>query len=992
MRVSSPTLVGRVEELEGLDAALDRVEAGEFCTALIGGEAGVGKSRLVGELESRARQRGMRVLAGDCVELAEGELPFAPVTGALRPLARELAPGVLEALPGREELARLLPELGGSAEDWISRDSALDESMAQSRLFEVLLALLHRLGEEEPVLLVIEDLHWADRSTRDFLSFLIRNARDTRMLLACTYRSDELHRRHPLRPFLAELDRRPGIGRFELAPLNREELAGMLGGILEREPDAALVADLFDRSDGNPFFAEELFAASSDGRQIPETLRDALMLRVESLSESTRTALRAAAAAGRHVTQPLLASVSDLDEAELDGALREAVEANILVQEHDAFAFRHALVREAVVGDTLPGERTHLHVCLAETLTRDPALAGAGGAAAEIAFHWWEARRPPEALSAALAAAHAAEEVFAFAEAHRHLENVLELWEQVEDAEERAGSDLAGVLARTAENAYVILETQRAAALAREAIELVDADAEPVQAALLHERLGRYLWVSNQADASIAAYHTAVDLMPPEPPTPELAKVLAAHGQILMLRGRPLESRERCEQAIEVARGIGDRASEGHALNTLGVDISSLGDRARGIECLLEAKRIAEEIGWVDEIGRAHVNLTEEVDWDGRIEEAIDMALEGAEAMRRLGARSYVVFLEVEVAQRLIRMGRLREASEALDRVHDLGTAALSDAVCSYCDAWVAVLLGDYETAEVASRRARQSMGQTRDSMYFGPVAAVEVELRLASGELEEAVLSFDRALDSLTGGEYPYSVSRLYSRGVRAYVAVAERARDLGDEQELARIEEAVRSVVERFDAVLAPEQYPEGTPMPVALAHRSAIEAELSRLTGASDAALWDAAVELWLEVGERLEAAYARYRQAEAMLAAGQAKPEIAEVLSEAASIARESGATVLLGEVESLGRRARLGLEGEDAEAQADGAAEQPFGLTDREREVLALLVEGRTNREIGAALFISDKTASVHVSRILAKLDVRGRVEAATKAQRLGITT
>ena len=178
----------------------------------------------------------------------------------------------------------------------------------------------------------------------------------------------------------------------------------------------------------------------------------------------------------------------------------------------------------------------------------------------------------------------------------------------------------------------------------------------------------------------------------------------------------------------------------------------------------------------------------------------------------------------------------------------------------------------------------------------------------------------------------------------------------------------------------------------MPVALAHRSAIEAELSRLAGASDPALWDAAVELWLDVGERLEVAYARWRQAEAMLATDAGKPEVAEVLSEAATIARESGATVLLGEIESLGRRARLGLEGEDGVAKEDGAAEQPFGLTDREREVLALLVEGRTNREIGEALYISQKTASVHVSRILAKLEVRGRVEAATKAQRMGLVS
>ena len=385
-----------------LESALARAEAGEFRAVLVGGEAGVGKTRLVSELELRTIAAGGRVLAGDCVELAEGELPFAPLTAALRGVARELGPGDLETLPGREELARLLPELGDS-EAWITRDSALDEPLAQSRLFEVLLALFKRLGEQAPIMLVIEDLHWADRSTRDFLGFLVRNAHAARLLLVCTYRSDELHRRHPLRPFLAELDRRPVVERMDLSPLSREELGGLIGGILDEVPTEALLSELFDRSDGNPFFAEELIAASAEGRAIPETLRDALMLRVETLSEPTRALLRLAAAAGRRVSHRLLARVGELPDGELDDALREAVAANVVVQESDTFAFRHALVREAVSADVLPGERAKLHAALAEALTEDPSLGDgmAGTTAAEVAYHWWEARRLPEALSSA---------------------------------------------------------------------------------------------------------------------------------------------------------------------------------------------------------------------------------------------------------------------------------------------------------------------------------------------------------------------------------------------------------------------------------------------------------------------------------------------------------------------------------------------------------------------------------------------------------------
>ena len=550
-RVSSPELIGREEELATLADAVERAADGEFTAILVAGEAGVGKTRLIAEMARRAADAGARILAGECVELAEGELPFAPLTTALRPVARDLGPAEVEALPGREELARLWPELGERGKEWISPDSALDEPLSQARLFEALLALLSSVGDEEPVVLAIEDLHWADRSTRDFLSFLVRNARDARLLLVCTYRSDELH--------------------------------ALLEGVLGERPDGALLTDLFERSDGNPFFAEELLAASADGGAIPETLRDALMIRVEALSGPARGLLRTAAAAGRRVSHRLLAEAADLTEAELDDALRDAAAHHVLVRDADTYTFRHALVREVVVSDLLPGERSKLHVTLAEALTADPSLGeGATGAArAEVAYHWWEARRLPEALTTLVEAGRAAEELYAFAEAHRHLENALDIWDEVEDAEARAGTDRAEVLSRSAENANLTGELHRAVALAQQAVDLVDAADDPVRSALNRERLGRYLWVTGESEAALESYHEAVDLMPADPPSPELARVLAAHGQILMLRGRPRDSRARCEQAIEVARSVGARAEEGHALDTLGVDISTLGDRAR---------------------------------------------------------------------------------------------------------------------------------------------------------------------------------------------------------------------------------------------------------------------------------------------------------------------------------------------------------------------------------------------------------------------------
>ncbi len=993
---SSPELIGRADDLEVLLAALERSEETGFGAVRIGGEAGIGKTRLLSELERVARERGARVLTGECVELAEGELPFAPLVAALRPLTRELAPGELASLPGAEELGRLLPEFGDGGSEWINRDSALDETLSQSRLFEVLLALFARLGEAGPVVLAIEDLHWADRSTRDFLAFLIRNARDARLLLVFTYRTDELHRAHPLRPFLAELDRRASVERIELEPLSRGELSRLLEGILGEPPGEPLLASLFERSDGNPFFAEELLAASASRGAIPETLRDALLLRVEPLSPGARALLQVAATARRPVSYRLLETIWEAPEAELEQALGEALAASILVEDGDAFSFRHALVREAVVADLLPGQRTRLHVAFAEALGADPTLAGgsAGAAAAELAHHWWGARRLPEALSASVAAAEAAEAAFAFAEAHRHLERALEIWDQVEDAEQRAGADQAGLLARAAENASMILEPGRSSALVSRAIELVDEEESPVRSALLRERLGRYLWVGGDNDGALRSYRDAVELMPSEPPSPELARVLAAHGQILMLRGQPTESRRECERAIEVARSVGARAEEGHALNTLGVNISSLGDRPRGIECLLEAKRIAEELGWIDEIGRTYVNLTEEVDLDGRLAEAIALTQEGAEAMRRLGARSYFVFLETEASLRLVRHGRIAEAEVTLTRVRDSGPSGIGASLCGAVEASIALARGDFEAAAAGVRLAKQGLGPTRDSMFYAPAAAAEVELALLAEGAEAAIARFEEALAVIDAEvEYSFATAPLYWLGIRAYADVAERERAAGREAELSALERGAAASIARFDAALAPERYPEGAPAAEVLAYRALVDAEAARLAGAWQPGAWLAAAEAFDELALPLQVAYARLREAEGRLHSDGSRAALGELLAAAAAAAREAGATRLLDQAEALARRARIPLEG--APAAAPGSAARPaerLGLTDRELEVLELVAEGRTNREIGETLFISEKTASVHVSRILRKLEVRGRVEAATKAHRLGIVS
>jgi DNA-binding CsgD family transcriptional regulator len=277
-----------------------------------------------------------------------------------------------------------------------------------------------------------------------------------------------------------------------------------------------------------------------------------------------------------------------------------------------------------------------------------------------------------------------------------------------------------------------------------------------------------------------------------------------------------------------------------------------------------------------------------------------------------------------------------------------------------------------------------------RDAMYFGPTAATEVETHRAGGRAEAASTAFEHALEEVVIGDaYGLYVARLYARGICAYADVAELARARGDSGRVAGIEGAAASAIERFDAMLQSDNFPDGDPPPSSLAHRAVVEAETSRLRGRSDADSWKQATERWTDLEEPLELAYAEWRLAEALLLAGAARGEASSVLSRAADTAREVGAVALLAQIASLARRARVPLSGAVA-TEASDPPEQRFGLTDRELEVLALLAEGLTNREIGERLFMSEKTASVHVSRILTKLDVRGRVEAATMAQRLGL--
>jgi DNA-binding CsgD family transcriptional regulator/tetratricopeptide (TPR) repeat protein len=983
-RISSPRLVGRTDELAALEALLHRAASGSGGAVLVAGEAGIGKSRLIAELETRARGAGALALAGECVELAEGELAFAPIVAALRPAFEGVDSVSWLQPPLRSALTALWPALG-----------APERSTGREQLFEAVYQVLARLAQRQLVVLIIEDVHWIDRSSRDLLAFLVRAARRDRLALVATYRPDELHRGHPLRPFLSELERSGRAERLELGALARAEIGQQLAAIVGRRPEPMVTERIFARCEGNPFFAEELLASANEaGQELPGSLREALLLRVEQLAPSTQAVLRVAATVGRSVDHRLLGSVVGSSEAELLAALREATEHHVLVLASGgmAYAFRHALLREAIYDDTFPGDRIGLHRAIAEKLSEHPEFAVAG-ASAELAHHWHAAGDLGAALAATVQAGLEAERMHAHGESLRHLSRALELWNRVADPEALAGTGRVELLLRASQIADWAGDADRELEYAQAAREEVDERAEPLSAAAAETRIGRALWNAGRGDDAVGHLAEARRLVPAEPPSVERAEALAAEGRALMLTGGFSEARRRLEEALAIARALGTRLVEASALNSLAIVYGQFGDRERAIDAGREGLRIAHQLDSAAEMGRAYVNGSQALDDAGRIQEALEMGLEGISVARRMGVdRHSGDQLRVQAAWRLSRMGRLKEAEEVLAPALEAATTPFNVAATTGLAGYLATERGDLDAGERQLEEAWALVQRSGGFQLIGPQLAWLVSLRLWKGELQRARALAHEGLERAAGaeGELIYTAA-LYWLAVRIEADLAERARALGDESQIARARKAATEALAQLDATIRGVRG-DGAP-PESLAFQALASAELTRLEAVHDPDPWRVAADRFEGLGEFSRVAYADFRAAEALAVSGAPRARVAERLRAAHSIAASFGLVLFGEQVEALARRAHVGLEsvgeaGRPADAGVDPAAQ--LGLTDRELEVTRLLAEGRTNRQIGEELFITAKTASVHVSHILTKLGAANRAEATAAAHRLGL--
>ena len=990
-RMTSARFVGRTGELAELQAALREAADAQPSLALVGGESGVGKSRLAEELTRHARASGARVLSGDCVELGEDELPYAPLLTALRPLVRDGDPALDALAPSlRAALDAILPGLGAGS---------TGAEAAQSRVFEALLMILDALSADAPVLLIVEDLHWSDSSTRHFVRFLARTICTERLLVLGTYRSDELHRRHPLRPLLAELASDPYTRLLELPRFTPDELAEQLEGILADRPDQSLVERVYARSEGNPLYAEEILAAGLDGRgALPPTLRDALMLRVERLSPRVQELLRWLACQPS-ADHELVDAVAGLEPQELRDALREAVASHIVVTVGDeSYGFRHALLREVVYDDLLPGERSQMHAALARAL-EERVEAGETGAhiTAQVAHHWAAAGDQPRALTAAVRAAIAAVRVNAFGEAQALFERALSLWERVPDPEETAGIEQVELLKRAAFASDQDGDPARQEALLRRALQLVDEDEDPRGYALLLERAGQSLWSQHRQDEAIDELKRGLALLPADEPTRERATLLSQLAKKRMLQSRYTEAKADAEEAIAVARASGNREAEGRALNGLGTVIGMSGDTETGVRLLRESLAIAHELGLAMDEGGAWVNIADVLHLAGRTREAIEVAREGLDAELDTPWRT-VDWLQLSIADFSFHLGNWDEAEAAIpgaSRRHTGGTILF----WQLTRAMLALGRGDLALADEALTALDRALAGMTEPQFVGNYGALRSELARRRGDIDGARAALDDAIDRI---EYcsddMVRITSVSTTALRVEGDAAQLAHDRRDQEAEQHARERAKGLIERVRLASAAGGLVEQ-------AQAATAEAEYARVVGSGDgdedggggplasaAELWADAAARWGSLARPYPVAYARWREAEALMAARD-RVGATRAASEALSTARRLGSAWLAEEVESLAARARLHL-GEDGAAAARAARrdadDDPFGLTAREREVLALVAAGATNREIGEQLHMAEKTASVHVSRILAKLNVRSRTEAAAVAYRQGM--
>lgn len=1024
-------LIGRAEELARLVRALDDAGAGRASVALVGGDAGVGKTRLTGELAGIARERGHTVLVGQCAELGEA-IPYLPLADALRHATRDpaTAPRVMEALASRPVLGRLLPDGGDDA-----FGGGGPGELAQQQLFGSTLGLLGELSDARPVVLVLEDLHWADRSTRDLLTFLSRMLQHERVLLVGTYRTDDLYRTHPLRPVIAELLRLPSVAGVVVRPFDDTEMAEYLAALAGGRPSLETLERVMERAEGNPFYAAELLAVATTGEELPAALADLLVSRVDRLGDDARLVVRVAAVAGRHVTDDLVRSVCGLDQRAYERALREIVSHRLLVADgEDGLAFRHALLREAVYADLLPGERTRWHAAFAALLrdaallrtapvsgpghgagngngpgTAAPATTGGGLAlppgpgsrrrsAAELAYHSLASHDLPGALTASVAAGREAARLGAPAEAHEHFAQALSLWDVVPEQARPDGVDRGSLTLSAAAAAAHSGAPHRAITYLKRLRETLEPAADPLMYATVSERLAHHLSDVSADPEAIETIRSVVEMLPPDPPTPQRARALATYSRTVLYIDQAHDLvPSLADQAIAAARATGAADAEATALINLGLYIEVSSPEPRAAQLFAEATEVARRAGDLSVALRAGYHSARAAYESGDFTAAARIAEQGVRFTHEHGLAWSTYGIDLRFLEYLVHytVGDW-ERAERLAGAFPVRVGTVAEAQVSAYALFLEVARGG---DAVEQRLVWLERFWAQDSLVAYIARGLAAEHCWWNGDERGALDHVTAVVDALDPADS--GLVRVAAVGLAVLADRAERARAAGDEPTATATIEAAERLIER--SRWAAGHIAGGPREWLGLEGRAWLaraEAEWLRARGEDRPESWQAVVDAF-DHGFTYELARSRLRLSVSLLATGE-RAEAQEQWRRAFEVVTRLRAAPLRRTLLELARRAgfEAGAAGADETGGRDGnggnggngpgraASAGPLaGLTPREREVLRLVADGRNNREIAAELFISPKTASVHVSNILAKLGVSSRTQAAAVVHR-----